>query len=405
MRWPLCFDDGIVISCTLSAANSRSKSMSCRCVRALPLFLLGLGMWMAGPLLAQSLWDGSGDLPRRALNLVLPTGNSALFHGDGPGFYQYTDRRMQPRIAPPWEGGRYGFVRNFLVTKHGPVYTRFHEGIDIRALERASERDEPRDRVRSIDEGVVVYVNRSSRRSNYGNYIVVEHWWSGSPFYSLYAHLGTVNVAIGQEVGRGEAVGVLGYSGIGINRRRAHLHLEVNLLLNRSFHAWHDEHYGERDPNYHGIYNGINLAGVDVAGLLLQARDSPGLSMRRFLAEQEGFFTVVAPGEGMPDMLWRYPWLSPDLEGWTPIFGPMADFGVAWRITFTRSGLPLRFDALREAVTDPVVHVLEPSPIPYRYLTNGLVTGAGNSPSLSAEGKRYLDLLLRPSPDLRGTAW
>ena len=364
----------------------------------------GLCASSASPACAQSAWDSPEELPQRTMQLVLPTGNDALYRNGGPEFYQYTDRRMQPGVAPAWEGGKYGFVRNFRATRHGPVYTRFHEGIDIRSVDRASERHEPRDIVHSIDEGVVVYVNNTSRQSSYGRYVVVEHWWNGSPFYSLYAHLGQVTASAGQEVARGQALGVMGYSGVGLNRRRAHLHLEVNLMLSRSFQGWYDEHYTD-DENHHGIYNGMNLAGLDVAELYVQARDNPSLSIRQFLADQDPFYTVIAPATGMPDMLWRYPWLSPDLEGWSPMFGTLADFGSAWEITFTRSGLPLRFEALDHEVTETRVRVLDPSPMPYRYLTNGRVAGSGNEASLSASGRRYVSLLLRTTPDLRGTPW
>ena len=368
------------------------------------LFVSGLCADSAGPAFAQSVWDSPEDLPQRSMQLVLPTGNDALYSSDGPDFYQYTDRRMQPGVAPAWEGGKYGFVRNFRVTRHGPVYTRFHEGIDIRSVERASERQEPRDIVHSIDEGVVVYVNNAARQSSYGRYVVVEHWWNGSPLYSLYAHLGRVTASVGQDVARGQALGVMGYTGVGINRRRAHLHLEVNLMLSRSFQDWYDEYFSD-NMNHHGIYNGMNLAGLDVAELYLQARDNPSLSIRQFLADQEPFFTVVAPAAGMPDMLWRYPWLSPDLEGWSPMFGVLADFGFAWKITLSQSGLPLRFEALDFEVTEIKVRVLNPSPMPYRYLTSGRVTGSGNEASLSASGRRYVSLLLRTTPDLRGTSW
>ncbi len=412
MRLLQCSDDRMSRAGLLADAITNPgglRLLTCRLSgQPISLAVLFVACHLVGPtasIFGQSVWDSSEELPQRMMQLVLPTGNDALFSNDGPAFYQYTDRRMQPGIAPAWQGGKYGFVRNFRVTRHGPVYTRFHEGIDIRSVERASERQEPRDLVRSIDEGVVVYVNNTSGQSSYGRYVVVEHWWSGSPFYSLYAHLGRITASIGQNVERGQALGVMGYSGVGINRRRAHLHLEVNLMLSRSFQDWYDEYFDEDDRNHHGIYNGMNLAGMDVAELYLQARQDPSMSIRRFLAGQDPFFTVTAPAAGMPDMLWRYPWLSPDLEGWSPMFGPLADFGSAWEITFSRSGLPLRFEALEHEVTETEVRVLNPSPMPYQYVTNGLVRGSGNEASLSVSGRRHVSLLLRTTPDLRGTSW
>src|SRR5881398_114722 len=68
-----------------------------------------------------------------ALDLVLPTDNDALFSGDGAAFYQYVERNYKGEKSTPWEGGKYGFVRDPTDTAGGVVYTRFHEGIDIRS--------------------------------------------------------------------------------------------------------------------------------------------------------------------------------------------------------------------------------------------------------------------------------
>src|SRR6267378_8192567 len=70
----------------------------------------------------------------QVLDLVLPTDNDALFSGDGPAFYQYVERNYKGMKSMPWEGGIYCFVRDPTDTPGGVVYTRFHEGIDIRPL-------------------------------------------------------------------------------------------------------------------------------------------------------------------------------------------------------------------------------------------------------------------------------
>src|SRR6266513_5886807 len=70
------------------------------------------------------------------LDLVLPTDNDALFSGDGPAFYQYVERNYKGAKSTPWEGGQYGFVRDPTDTAGGIVYTRSHEGVDIRPLHR-----------------------------------------------------------------------------------------------------------------------------------------------------------------------------------------------------------------------------------------------------------------------------
>src|SRR5690348_15067123 len=94
----------------------------------------------------------------QALDLVLPTEIDALFSGDGAAFYQYVDRDYNGVKSRPWQGGQYGFVRDPTDTGGGVVYTRFHEGIDIRPLNRDAA-GEPIDEVRAIGDGKVVHVN------------------------------------------------------------------------------------------------------------------------------------------------------------------------------------------------------------------------------------------------------
>jgi hypothetical protein len=52
-------------------------------------------------------------------------------------------------ISHPWQGGQYGFVRDPVETAAGTIYTRFHEGMDIRPMRRDA-RGEPIDEVRAV---------------------------------------------------------------------------------------------------------------------------------------------------------------------------------------------------------------------------------------------------------------
>src|SRR5438105_15695337 len=70
------------------------------------------------------------------LNLTLPTDNNALLRGDNSEFYQVVERNLHGVISYPWQGGQYGFVRDPVELGGEIVYTRFHEGIDIRPLRR-----------------------------------------------------------------------------------------------------------------------------------------------------------------------------------------------------------------------------------------------------------------------------
>ena len=201
-----------------------------------------------------------------ALDLTFPTKNRALLQGDGEGFYMFIDRDFQGEKSTPWEGGQYGYVRDPRVTSGGLVYTRFHEGADIKPLERSSD-GEPLDIVTAAGAGRVVHVSDVPRYSNYGRFVVIEHQWDGCPYYSLYAHLNSASVSVGQQVAQGDPLGRLGYTGDGIDRRRAHLHFEVNLILSHDFEQWHKLVF-PTEINRHGLYNGINLAGMDAGRLL-----------------------------------------------------------------------------------------------------------------------------------------
>lgn len=353
--------------------------------------LTGLVMWcgFSSQALAQT---------EREISLILPSENEAIFEeGGGPDFYMHTYRQERPGEQPGWTAGKYGFVRNVRRTSAGVIYSRFHEGIDIRPMRR-TRRGDPLDEIGAIAEGEVVYVNDGAARSNYGKYIVIEHQWGGSPYYSLYAHLGRVSVSAGDWVDQGNVIGVMGYTGRGVNRARAHLHLEVNLMLNESFNDWYDDYLRNAAPNYHGIFNGINLTGVDIAQLYLRLQENPDLTMPELLQETETpFFEVTIPLEAaIPDMLWRYPWLCSELEGWRPDYGTPLEMGNSWKITFAASGLPIKFEPLDEVLDAPRLNVLQRSSIPYQYLTNGLVRGRGNDFSLTTSGLRRIDLISRP---------
>ena len=91
----------------------------------------------------------------QTVDLVLPTDNDALFSGGSAAFYQFIERDFKGVRSTPWEGGQYGFVRDPTDTAGGVVYTRFHEGIDIRPLHRDAH-GEPLDEVRAIADGKVV---------------------------------------------------------------------------------------------------------------------------------------------------------------------------------------------------------------------------------------------------------
>jgi murein DD-endopeptidase MepM/ murein hydrolase activator NlpD len=320
-----------------------------------------------------------------ALDLGFPTENDALLRGDGPAFYQYVERDYQGDKSTPWEGGQYGFVRDPLQTPAGIVYTRFHEGIDIKPLQRDAQ-NEPLDEVRAIADGQVVHTNRVAGYSNYGRYVVIEHTWDGSKYYSLYGHLNTIAVKPGQQVKKGESIAVMGYTGVGINRERAHLHLELNLLLSHRFEAWHDATF-KNDPNHNGIYNGLNLTGINIARLYLALQKNPNLTVPEFLASEETFYKVTLPKSGHFELPKLYPWMVQGSADAKPR---------SWEISFTRSGVPLKIEPSDKKVKLPELTYVKKGPVDYSHLTRGDLTGHGDNARLSPSGLRTMQLLIYP---------
>ncbi len=319
-----------------------------------------------------------------AIDLSLPTQNDALFRGGGPDFYQYIEREFQGEKSQPWEGGRYGFVRNPVPTASGLIYTRFHEGIDIRPLLRDLH-GEPLDDVRAIAEGTIVHTNALRGYSNYGRYIVIEHVWDGSPYYSLYGHLSEIATMVGAHVRRGERIARMGYSGEGLNRARAHVHLELNLMLSHNFEGWH-EYYFAHEPNHNGIYNGLNLVGIDIARFFLEHEKRPDLSVPRFLAQEETFYKVTIPESSHFDLRKLYPWMVRNV----------AVAPKSWEISFARSGVPLAIEAHTATINGATLSYVKESEVDCAYYTRGLVTGRGAQAHLSESGMRLMRLLTWP---------
>jgi murein DD-endopeptidase MepM/ murein hydrolase activator NlpD len=271
-------------------------------------------------------------------------------------------------------------------TSAGIVYIRFHEGIDIRPMHR-DERGEPLDEVRAIADGKVVYTSLVPGYSNYGKYIVIEHRWNGSPYFSLYGHLSKIDIRSGDVVHRGQHIAVMGYTGVGINRERAHLHLELNLMLSRKFQEWYDAFVHPSDPNHHGIYNGINLTGLNIARLYLELREKPSLTIRQFLSEEEIFYKVALPRSRHFELPKTYPWM---------LSGNTANDPRSWIVSFARSGLPLRIEPSDRKVKEPELVYVKPSLRSASYLIDGIATGPAGHARLTEYGKQMLQLLIYP---------
>ncbi|NIP97090.1 MAG: M23 family metallopeptidase, partial [Akkermansiaceae bacterium] len=277
------------------------------------------------------------------LKLHLPTDNRTIFSNAPENYYMYVYRTFEGETSKPWQGGQYGFVRNMKRTSEGIVATRFHEGIDIRPVKRDSA-GRPLDQVRAISTGNVAYAQHSAGASNYGKYVVVEHNWGDGPFFSLYAHLAEIAVQPGQRLSGGQVVGKMGYTGAGINRERAHVHVELNILLSLQFDSWHARKF--REENKHGIHNGLNLTGLDIAGLLIAHEKDPSITIPNFVRRTPVYYKITTPRRGMLELVERYPWLRK---------GDHNRPSPSWELSFSASGFPLTVAPSHREVAKPLV--------------------------------------------------
>ena len=321
----------------------------------------------------------------QTLDLVLPTDNDALFSGGGAAFYQHIERNFKGLKSTPWEGGQYGFVRDPTDTAGGLVYTRFHEGIDIRPLHR-DVHGEPLDEVRAIADGKVVHVNSVPGYSNYGKYIVIEHRWGGSNYYSLYGHLSSLGVQTGETVKRSQRIAVMGYTGTGLNRERAHLHLELNLMFSHEFDSWYNTFF-RNDPNHNGIYNGMNLAGLDIARLHLALHKNPSLTIPEFLGREETFYKVMVPKSRHFELARFYPWM---------LTTGSRNEKSSWEVSFAQSGVPLGIESSDKSVTQPELSYVKKSAVDYSHVTRDIIAGHGTNAYLTDYGTQLMRLLTWP---------
>jgi murein DD-endopeptidase MepM/ murein hydrolase activator NlpD len=151
----------------------------------------------------------------------------------------------------------------------------------------------------------VAYVNRRPSLSNYGNYLVLRHVVEGLEVYSLYAHLQEIRADLktGQRVHAGEAVAQMGRTANtreGISKERAHVHFELNLLVNDRYGAWHKRFLADQ-RNDHGDWNGQNLTGLDPRPILLaEHADSVNFSLLHHIQRQTELCRVVVRQKDFP---------------------------------------------------------------------------------------------------------
>jgi len=202
----------------------------------------------------------------------------------------------------PWTSGGFGCVRDY---GH-----RMHAGLDILHLQ-TNRRGEPTDPVMATADGSVVYFSTRPSLSNFGNYIVIRHMIQGMEVYSLYAHLSAIQpgLQVGSQVKAGQVIATMGRTSNAevIGQWRAHLHFQINLLLNDNFAAWFKRYAPPGEVNYHGEWNGHNLSALDPREILLRERDGK-FDLKTFIGSQTELCRVLVRATNFP-FLKRYPML------------------------------------------------------------------------------------------------
>src|SRR5690606_38213753 len=98
----------------------------------------------------------------------------------------------------------------YISSYQGMRWGQFHKGIDIaRPYNRT---------IKAADNGVVVFAGWDG---GYGKKISIDH---RNGFRTVYAHLATISVRVGQTVQKGQKIGVMGSTG---NSTGVHLHFEI----------------------------------------------------------------------------------------------------------------------------------------------------------------------------------
>ncbi|WP_099159002.1 peptidoglycan DD-metalloendopeptidase family protein [Virgibacillus ndiopensis] len=103
-------------------------------------------------------------------------------------------------------------IGGYVSSNVGVRWGRMHKGMDIA---RPSNRA-----ILAADNGVVV---EAGRDGSFGNKIVINH---NNGMKTIYAHLSSIGVQVGQTVERGSQIGVMGATG---NSTGVHLHFEVHV--------------------------------------------------------------------------------------------------------------------------------------------------------------------------------
>jgi murein DD-endopeptidase MepM/ murein hydrolase activator NlpD len=237
--------------------------------------------------------------------LTYPTRQTALTRSNLTGV-------IMPTASGNPESGLYGSVRTW---QYGNKFlARFHEGIDIAPTGR-DKQGRPTDEIFAAADGKVAMINRVAGNSDYGITVVLLHEDPIGTFYTLYAHMASVDNGLreGDPIQAGTRLGMMGNTALfSIPMARAHLHFEIGLIANSKFLSWpglSKKHV----PG--GLYNGQNLWGLDPLEVYRDFEQSRGnLTLLEHIRRIPCAFEVIARVRQLPDYFRRYPalWDGPD---------------------------------------------------------------------------------------------
>ena len=127
-----------------------------------------------------------------------------------------------PEFGPAWITSRFGFRVNPFSGAPGA----WHGGVDIGIPHSRFPRNRNGEPVHAVavDAGVA---HTFPMRGGYGNMVIIDH---GDGIATLYAHLDSILVGNQVNVSRGQAIGVVGTTGLSTG---PHLHFEVHVNGNR----------------------------------------------------------------------------------------------------------------------------------------------------------------------------
>ncbi len=261
------------------------------------------------------------------VEIVWPTPSTAYYEG------KPLETFIQPTASGVLESGLFGCTRS--------GGAQFHEGIDIKPVKR-NRQGEATDPIFAAMSGVVRHISRRAGDSSYGRYIVIEHPEQSPGVFTLYAHLASIapGLSVGEKVERGQEIAVMGRSasGYAIPKDRAHLHFEIGLWMTREFQGWYNfRKFGSR--NEHGVWNGMNLLGIDPLDFFDQVRARRVETFQQYFAQMKPAVTVRVATRRVPDFIERYPALQTK---------PIADGALVagWEVSFSEMGLPFAWTPL-----------------------------------------------------------